>query len=48
MGTEHTRAQALAAYLQALALLAQTSDTYVRKEIRQVIDEIQRELSLKK
>lgn len=42
------RAQALASYLQALAMLEQTSDTYVKREIRQALVEIQRELGLRK
>jgi hypothetical protein len=42
------RAQALASYLIALALLEQSSDTYVKREIRVALDEIQRELGLKK
>lgn len=42
------RAQALASYLVALALLEQSSDTYVRQEIRQALAEIQRELGLQK
>lgn len=42
------RAQALASYLQALAMLEKTEDTFVKREIRQAITEIQRELGLKK
>jgi hypothetical protein len=42
------RAEALAGYLVGLALLEQTGDTYVKKEIREVLDEIKRELGLKK
>ena len=42
------RAQALADYLKALAMLEQTGKTYVNQEIRQVLEEIQRELGLKK
>lgn len=41
------RAQALAAYLQALAILQQTNKTYVSREIMKVIDEIEKELELK-
>lgn len=42
------RAQALASYLQALAILQRTNKTYVQREIQKVIDEIEKELSLKK
>ena len=45
---DYIRAQALASYLIALALLEQSGDTYVKREIRESLDEIKRELGLKK
>ncbi|WP_018394540.1 hypothetical protein [Bacillus sp. 37MA] len=45
---EHNRAHALAAYLQALAILETNQNTYVNREIREVINEIKAELNLKK
>lgn len=46
--SDNIRAQALASYLMALALLEKTGKTYVSREIRQTLDEIQAELGLKK
>jgi len=40
------RAQALASYLQALAIIQQTNKTYVHREISEVIKEIEKELGL--
>jgi hypothetical protein len=42
------RAEALASYLVGLAILEQTGNTYVQREIRAVLEEIQKELKLKK
>lgn len=42
------RAQALTAYLHALAILQQTNKTYVHKEVTKVIEEIERELGIKR
>lgn len=42
----NSRANALAAYLQALAILQETNKTYVSREITKVIDEIEKELNL--
>ncbi|MBS4193487.1 hypothetical protein [Lederbergia citri] len=41
------KAQALAAYLQALAILQQTDKTIVHREITKVMQEIEKELGLK-
>ncbi len=41
-----SKAQALAAYLQALAILQQTDRTIVQREILKVMEEIERELGL--
>lgn len=41
------KAQALAAYLQALAILQRTDKTYVHREIAKVMQEIEKELGLK-
>ncbi len=44
---DNSKAQALAAYLQALALMQQTNKTYVHREIAKVMEEIEKELGLK-
>jgi len=41
------KAQALAAYLQALAILQRTDRTIVKREIAKVMQEIEKELGLK-
>ena len=42
------RPQALISYLQVLAMLQRTNETYVRNEINEVMREIERELNLNK
>lgn len=43
----NSKAQALAAYLQALAILQRTDKTIVTREIMKVMQEIDKELGLK-
>lgn len=43
----NSKAQALATYLQALAILQRTDKTYVHREIAKVMQEIEKELGLK-